>query len=244
MTSADQKEAKAAVMYQKSGLTIKSWAEADRPREKLQKMGKQTLSDAELLAILLGSGSRNETAVDLAKRILKSVNNNLNELGKASLSALMKFKGIGAAKAITIVAALELGRRRQATAIIDRPQIKSSRDAYNIVAHQIMDLLHEEFWILLLNRGNRVVQSKKVSSGGTAGTVVDAKIIFKIAIEASAAHLILCHNHPSGNLMPSQADVVVTKKIVEAGRLLDITVLDHLIIGGVGYYSFADEGLI
>jgi len=229
--------------YQKNTLTIKSWAEEDRPREKMLKRGKQNLSDVELLAIMIGSGSRKETAVGLSQRILKSVENNLNELGKASLAELMQFKGVGKAKAITIAAALELGRRRQLSEFIDRPQILSSKDGYQCIAPILMDLNHEEFWIILLNRANKVIGKEQISAGGVSGTVVDAKIVFRKALEAGpASSIILCHNHPSGNTQPSQADIDLTKKLKEAGATLDILVLDHLIIAEKGYFSFADEG--
>lgn len=221
---------------------ITSWAEADRPREKLLSKGKHNLSDAELLGILLGSGSREQTAVGLAQDILRSTGNDLNELGKRSIADFMKFKGIGEAKAITIAAALELGRRRQLTDIRERPKITCSRDSYNVIAPILMDLPHEEFWILLLNRANKVIDRKQVSLGGTTGTVVDAKVVFKKAIEGQAIYLVLAHNHPSGNLFPSPQDLSLTKKLVEAGKLLSIRILDHLIIGDKGYYSFADEG--
>jgi DNA repair protein RadC len=230
--------------YPNNTLTIKAWAEEDRPREKLLAKGKQNLSDAELLAILLGSGSRNETAVSLAQRILKSAENNLHELGRRSLAELMKFKGIGEAKAITIAAALELGRRRQLSDVRARPQVRSSRDAYLAIAATLMDLPHEEFWILLLNRANKVMSREQVSLGGVAGTVVDAKIVFRKAIEGMASSIILVHNHPSGNLQPSQADIDLTKKLRQAGQTLDIAVLDHLIIAENSYFSFADENLI
>lgn len=228
--------------YLKTALTIKAWAEEDRPREKLLLRGKQSLSDAELLAILLGSGSRDETAVTLAQRILLSVENNLNELGRLSISELMKFKGIGEAKAVSVAAALEVGRRRQLSVIRDKPQIRSSRDAFNAIAPLVVDLPHEEFWILMLNRANRVTGRDKISAGGTAGTVVDAKMIFRRAIEGQAVSIILTHNHPSGNLQPSQADIELTRKLKLAGETLDVAVLDHLIISENGYYSFADEG--
>ncbi len=233
---------KEPLSYSTTPLTIKAWAEADRPREKLMIRGKKALSDAELLAILIGSGTREESAVGLSQRILNSVENNLNELVKKTIKELMKFKGIGEAKAITIAAALELGRRTQHANIIDRPQIKSSRDAFNCIAPMLIDLSHEEFWILLLNRANRVMTRLRVSTGGITGTVVDAKMIFKKAIEGAAVSLILCHNHPSGNLQPSQADLTITKKLKQGGEMLDINVLDHLIISEKGYYSFADEG--
>lgn len=225
-------------------ISIKDWSADDKPREKLATKGKSVLSNAELIAILIGSGSRNESAVDLSKRILQSADNNLNELGKISLDELMKFKGIGEAKAITITAALELGRRRQLSDIKDKPQIRSSRDAYDAIAPLVMDLQHEEFWILMLNRANKVVKRVKISLGGVAGTVVDAKIIFKKALELPASALVLCHNHPSGNLRPSGADIEITKKIKAAGELLDISILDHLIVSEMGYFSFADEGMM
>jgi DNA repair protein RadC len=231
--------------YPKNILGIKSWAEDDRPREKLMLKGKSNLTDAELLAILIGSGSREETAVGLSQRVLSSVDNNLHELGRKNISDLTKFKGIGEAKAISIVAAMEIGRRRQLTSPVDRPQIKGSSDAWNIIAPLVMDLNHEEFWILLLNRANRVINKEKISSGGMAGTVVDAKIIFRRALEnGPASAIILVHNHPSGNLKPSQADIDITKKLRKAGETLDINVLDHLIIAGQSYYSFADDGLL
>jgi DNA repair protein RadC len=223
-------------------MAITAWAEADRPREKFLQNGKQNLSNAELLGILLGSGSREQTAVGLAQSILQSANNNLNELGKRSLSDFMKFKGIGEAKAITIAAALELGRRRQLTDVIERPKITCSRDSYNAIAPILEDLQHEEFWILLLNQANRVISRKQISIGGKTGTVVDARIVFQKALEGEAANIILAHNHPSGNLVPSPQDIKLTQKLRNAGTFLDIRVFDHLIIGDKGYYSFADEG--
>lgn len=230
--------------YSKTTFPITAWAEEDRPREKLQFKGKHSLSDAELLAILLGSGSREETAVGLAQLILNGSKNNLNELGKRTIAELQKFKGIGEAKAITIVAAMELGRRRQMSNILEKPKIVSSRDAYDLVAPIIMDLPHEEFWILLLNRGNKVLAREKISIGGTSQTIVDSKIVFRKAMEIQAASIILFHNHPSGNLFPSQADIELTQKLKSAGKILEIPVLDHLIISEKGYYSFADEGVL
>ncbi len=230
--------------YTRDNLTIKAWAEEDRPREKLILKGKKSLSDAELLAILLGSGSREETAVGLSQRILKSADNNLNELGKCTVKELTRFKGIGEAKAITIVAALELGRRRQLSDIKERIQVRSSQDAYKAIAPILVDLPHEEFWILLLNRSNRIMCRERISIGGVSGTVVDAKLIYKKALENLASAIILCHNHPSGNLKPSQADIDITRKLKQAGKTLDIDVLDHLIIAEGGFYSFADEGLM
>ena len=230
--------------YTSTKLPITTWAEADRPREKMLLRGKQHLSDTELLAILLGSGSREETAVSLAQRILQSVDNNLDQLGKRSIPDLIKgFKGVGEAKAIAITAAMELGRRRQLTDIKDKPKIISSKDAYNVIAPILMDLPHEEFWVVVMNRANRVLSREKISSGGTTGTVVDAKVLFKRTLgHEKMTSIILCHNHPSGNLMPSTADIELTKKLKSAGKLLDIDVLDHLIIAERGYYSFADEG--
>jgi len=231
--------------YAPSALGIKSWAEEDRPREKLLSKGKGSLSDAELLAILLGSGSREDTAVGLAQKILHSAGNNLNELGKCSIAELVKnFKGIGEAKAITIAAAMELGRRRQLSRIHEKPQVSCSRDAFNAIAPLLLDLPHEEFWMLLLNRANRILGREQVSQGGVAGTVVDAKIVFRRAIEGQACSIVLCHNHPSGNLSPSQADIDLTRKLKKAGETIDVLVVDHLIVGDGGYYSFADEGLI
>jgi DNA repair protein RadC len=223
-------------------LTIKLWAEDDRPREKLLLKGKRTLSDAELLAILIGSGSRNETAVELCKRILQSVNNNLNELAKLSVSDLQKFKGIGEAKAIAIAAALELGSRREVSEIVKRDVITCSKDIYQLMKGNLADLPHEEFWVLYLNRANKVIEKFALSRGGVSGTVADSKIIYKRALEILASSVILVHNHPSGNLKPSQQDITLTKQLKEAGKLLDINVLDHVIISEQGYYSFADEG--
>jgi len=231
-------------MYELTKLNIKSWAEEDRPREKMLKKGAKNLSDTELLAILLRSGSREETAVGLAQRVLHAADNNLDELGRQPLSALTKFKGLGEIKALTIIAALELGRRRQLTDIKDRPLVRSSKDAYHAISTIISDLPHEEFWILTLNRANRIISRERVSVGGVTGTVVDARIVFKRALDTLACSIVLCHNHPSGNLTPSQADINLTKKMKSAGQNLDIQVVDHLIISNAGYYSFADEGMM
>lgn len=225
-------------------LSISQWAEDDKPREKLLLKGKHSLSDAELIAILIGSGSRDETAVDLSKRILNSVENNLVELSKMSVIDLCKFKGIGDAKAITIIAALELGRRRRESEVIQKKKITSSKDAYEILQTVLSDVYHEEFWILLLNRANQVMSKVCISEGGTSATVVDPKKIFKTALENNAVAIVLGHNHPSGNLKPSEEDMKITKKIIEAGKFLEISVLDHLIIGENAYFSFADEGLM
>lgn len=230
--------------HETSSFSIKSWAEEDRPREKLMLKGKQTLSDAELLAILLGSGSREESAVSLSQKILNQSKNNLNELGLRTLKELQQFKGIGEAKAVTIVAAMELGRRRQLSAIIERPKLTSSLDSYHLIAPILMDLPHEEFWILCLNRKLELFARERISTGGIAATIVDPKIVFRRALEKGASSIILVHNHPSGSIKPSQEDLVLTQKLVLSGDLLDIKVLDHLIIGGQGYFSFTDEGII
>ncbi|MFN8355337.1 MAG: DNA repair protein RadC [Spirosomataceae bacterium] len=229
--------------YQPTNLTIKSWAEEDRPREKLMLKGKAALSDAELLGILIGSGIQNLTAVDLAKDILRNISNDLNQLAKLSVKDLSKFKGIGEARAITIVAALELGRRRKETEAQERPKVTSSNDAFQVLRPHLMDLPHEEFWVILLNRGNQVIRTVQISTGGVSGTVADPKLIFKYALEYLASAIILAHNHPSGNLTPSQADKDLTRKIKEGGRVLEVPVLDHLILSDKRYLSFADEGI-
>ncbi len=225
-------------------LTIKAWAEEDRPREKLMLKGRHVLSDAELIAILISSGNAEETAVELSKRILGKVENNLNELGRLSAKDLMEFKGIGEAKAITIIAAMELGRRRKESDGVKREKITSSKDAADIFQPLLGDHLHEEFWILFLNRANLVMGKQPVSSGGMSGTVVDPKMIFKYALDNKASSIILCHNHPSGNTKPSDADISLTKNIVQAGKVLEIPVLDHIIVTQQGFFSFADEGLL
>jgi len=225
-------------------IAISSWAEEDRPREKLYIKGRAALTNAELLAIVIGSGSRNESAVDLAQRILASVNNDLFAIGKLTIKDFLKFKGIGEAKAISIIAALELGRRRKNAEKVETKKITSSKDAYDELKELFYDLDHEQFWILLLSRANKVIIKKQISSGGVAGTVVDNKIIFKIALEHLASGIILAHNHPSGNLKPSKADIDITKKIMAAGKYLDINVLDHLVISDKGYTSLVDEGFV
>lgn len=231
-------------MDYRNHLNIKSWAEEDRPREKLSVKGKAALSDAELIAILIRSGSRDESAVELSKKILNAVGNNLNELGKMDVAELTSFKGVGEAKALSIVAAMELARRRKESEVRHKRKVSSSRDAYLEVASVLSDLPHEEFWVLLLNRANMIIEKKNVSKGGVSGTIADAKLIFKPALEKLACSIILCHNHPSGNLQPSDADIKLTNKLIAAGKNLDIPILDHLIIGENSYYSFADEGLI
>jgi DNA repair protein RadC len=229
--------------YPPQNLGIKAWAEEDRPREKLLLKGKAALSDAELLGILIGSGIQKMTAVDLAMLILKSVSNDLNQLAKLSVKDLSKFKGIGEAKAITIVSALELGRRRKESEVREKPKIGSSRDAYEVLRPYMMDLPHEEFWVILLNRANLVMRCVQISVGGVSGTVADPKMIFKTALEHLASGIILAHNHPSGNLTPSQADKDLTKKMKQGGIILEIPVLDHLIFTEKTYFSFADEGI-
>lgn len=231
-------------MMEEYRLTIKSWAEADRPREKLLLKGKSSLSDAELIAILIGSGNSEQTAVELAQHILRNCQNNLSNLARLSVKDLQKHKGIGEAKAISIVAGLELGRRRKSEEPTKKMSIKSSQDAFNLLHGDLMDLPHEEFWLLLLKRNNEVIRKLMISKGGVSGTVVDAKIIFKYALEETASGIILSHNHPSGNLKPSQEDIRLTNRIKEAGKALDITVLDHLIITNESFFSFADEGLL
>ena len=224
--------------------SIKYWAEDDRPREKLSLKGKSVLSDAELLAILIGSGSKEESAVQLCKRILASVNNNLNALGKLSISQLCEFKGIGEAKAISIIAALEMGRRRKIEDVPEISKITSSGAIFSIMHPLIGELAHEEFWVLFLNNTMRLLYKSQLSKGGISGTVVDLRIIFKTAFENNATAIILVHNHPSGGLKPSEADIAVTKKIRLAAATLDVLVLDHVIVAEQGYFSFKDEGLI
>lgn len=225
-------------------LKILSWAEEDRPREKLLLKGKSALSDAELIAILIGSGTRSLSAVDVAKIILTRAENDLNQLAKFSVKDLQKIKGIGEAKAISIVSALELGRRRKDADFARKVQIACSNDIYQLMKPELMDLPKEEFWILLLNRANSLIKKEQVSSGGVSGTVADPKIIFKAALDQYASSVVLIHNHPSGNLKPSQADINLTTKMKEAGKLLEIPILDHIIFADTGYLSFADEGLL
>ncbi|BDC99935.1 RadC family protein [Persicobacter psychrovividus] len=230
--------------YPQTPNPISNWAEEDRPREKMLHIGRQNLSNAELIAILLGSGSRNKSAVDLSKEILQANNNSLYELGKCSVADLTKFNGMGPAKAITLLAAMELGRRRKAETIQKKPVIKSAKDAHQVLAPYLTDLPHEEFWLLCLNRANHVTKALRISEGGMTGTVADPKKIFLKALEMQAASIIIAHNHPSGNTTPSEADLKITKKIKEGGQLLDLPILDHLIITDHTYLSFADEGLL
>ncbi|MCB0464320.1 MAG: DNA repair protein RadC [Aequorivita sp.] len=231
-------------MKENNSFSIKNWNEDDRPREKLLLKGRTALSDAELIAILIGSGSRNESAVSLSQRILASADNNLSELGRLSISELMEFKGIGEAKAISISAAMELGRRRRTGEALERKKIISSNSVFEFVQPIIGELPHEEFWILYLNNSNKVIKSAQLSKGGITGTVVDIRLAFKEALQLGAVGVILAHNHPSGTLKPSQADIQLTKKLKTAGESLDIKVLDHLIITEKAYFSFADENML
>jgi DNA repair protein RadC len=225
-------------------LPITSWDEMDRPREKLLEKGREMLSDSELIGILLGSGTRDTSAVELARQILDRSNNNLNKLGQLSISDLMKFKGIGEAKAITIAAALELGRRRRQSDVVEIKKVQSSKQVFEYMQPVLADKPYEEFWIILLNRANKIISREMISIGSLTASLADPRKIFKLALEKPAAGMILCHNHPSGNLKPSDSDIQLTRKIYQGGQLLDINVLDHLIFGDTHYYSFADEGLM
>lgn len=225
-------------------LGIKQWREEDRPREKLLLRGKQELTDAELLAIIIGSGTPKMSAVDLCKQILDFTNFDLIELGKLTVKDLMKFKGIGEAKAISIVAALELGRRRQADNVHKINKISTSKDAYRLLLNYLADLNYEEFWVIYLNKQNKIIGKEKISAGGLSATVVDVRIIFKNALDRLSSAIILAHNHPSGSLKPSEHDIRLTKNLREAGKVIDIHVLDHIIISNTGYFSFADKGML
>ncbi|MBL7560049.1 DNA repair protein RadC [Olleya sp. YSTF-M6] len=227
-----------------TSFSIKNWSQDDQPREKLLYKGKASLSDAELVAILIGSGNRNESAVSLCKRILSSVDNNLSELGKLSIKQLLEFKGIGEAKAISIIAALELGRRRRGEEALQKKKITSSKSVFELMQPIIGELPHEEFWIIYLNNSNKVIHKSQLSKGGITGTLVDTRLVLKTALEVGAVGLILSHNHPSGTLVPSQADKAVTLKLKTAAQSLDIKVLDHLIVTENAYFSFADENLL
>jgi DNA repair protein RadC len=233
-------------MYAPVKLSIKSWADDDRPREKLLLKGRGVLSDAELLAIIISSGNRNESAVDLAKRILLASENNLEKLSKMSVSDLKGFSGVGEAKALSIIAALELARRKNLAIVTDNSSMKitSSHDAYRIIRPELDELQHEEFYVMLLNRSNIVTRKEQVSRGGMNATIVDPKIVFRIAVNNAASGIILAHNHPSGAVKPSEQDIRLTKKLKEGAELLDIALLDHIIVGANTYYSFADEGLV
>lgn len=228
----------------KKSFSIKSWNEDDRPREKLLSKGKEALSNAELIAILIGSGTKNETAVDLAKRMLNATGNNLNAFGKLLVPDLIQFNGIGEAKAVTIITALELARRVRLEDALRQDKITSSKVAYNIMQPLIGELPHEEFWVIYLNNANKVLYKQQLSKGGITATLVDVRILFKKAVEFMATGIVLCHNHPSGKLKPSQSDKNLTQKIQQAGGALDIKILDHLIITEKDYFSFADNNIL
>jgi DNA repair protein RadC len=227
-----------------ASFSIKNWSQDDQPREKLLYKGKAALSDAELVAILIGSGNRQESAVDLCKRIFASANHNLSALGKLSIKQLMEFNGIGEAKAISIIAALELGRRRRGEEALEKKKITSSKSAFELMQPIIGELEHEEFWIIYMNNSNKVLQKNQLSKGGITGTLVDVRLVLKNALEVGAVGLILAHNHPSGTLKPSEADKQITQKLKLAAQSLDIKVLDHLIITEKAYFSFADDSLL
>lgn len=231
-------------MLKMKKLTIKFWAIEDRPREKLILQGKSVLTDAELIAILIGSGTKKESAVALSKRILNSVNNNINELAALTFEQLKEFKGIGEARAVSIITALELGKRRHFEKVQKKPIIKSSKDAFQILQPIIGELQHEEFWVLYLNNSNKVIAKKQLSKGGITATMVDVRLLFKKAVELATVGIIVCHNHPSGKLTPSTSDKILTQKIKEAGQTLDIKLLDHLIIIQKDYFSFADSEML
>jgi len=223
-------------------LSIKNWAVQDRPREKMLKNGVENLSDAEIIAILLGSGTKNISALELSRNLLFKASNNLAELGKFRIEDLLQIKGIGQAKAINILAAIELGRRRKFSVPVQRIKITSSKDSFKVFQPMLGDLPHEEFWVMLLNRSNKLIENSCISKGGTSGTVIDTKIILNKALSKLASAIIVCHNHPSGNLSPSNADIRITEKISRAAKTMDIILLDHIIIAGDNYYSFSDAG--
>ena len=225
-------------------MSIKFLSEDDRPREKFLLKGKSALSDSELLAIILGSGNTQESAVELSRRILKSVDNNWQKLSLLSIKDLMKFKGIGEAKAISVAAALEIGRRKASQEIPEKVSIKSSADAYTVFLEHLSDLRTEEFWVIFLNQKNQVIYKSQISKGGITGTIVDVRVLFKIALEHFATSIIVAHNHPTGNLKPSEADLKITKNIKNAGEILNIKLADHLIIGENTFFSFQDQGLL
>lgn len=231
-------------MNEFKSLNIRHLAEDDRPREKLLLKGRHVLSDAELLAIILGSGNKEQNAVELAQTILHESENSLSELAKLSVDELKKFKGVGEAKGISIVACLELGRRRKEEQRQKRNVVNCAKDVYDALYADLVDLMHEEFWVLFLNRANEILKKEKLSSGGVSGTVIDPKIVFSKALKSSCSGIILVHNHPSGSLRPSSQDINITTKIKEGGKLLEISILDHLIFTNNGYYSFSDEGIM
>ena len=225
-------------------MSIKFLAEDDRPREKFLLKGKTSLSDSELLAIILGSGNNEDSAVEFARKILASVGNNWQNLSKLSIKDLMKFKGIGEAKAISVAATLEIGRRKASQETPEKTSISSARDSYNIFSQHLSDLRTEEFWAIFLNQKNQIVYKTQISKGGISGTLVDVRVLFRIALEHFATSIIVAHNHPSGSLKPSLEDIQITKNIKNAGEILNVTLLDHLIIGDNSFFSFAEEGLL
>lgn len=231
-------------MYGEQHLSIKAWHEDDRPREKLLLKGRHSLSDAELLAILVGTGTRFETAVDLCKRILSKYDYNLDELARCHVNDLRKFKGVGEAKAMAIVAAMELSRRRVQAPAPEYPMMRSSADVYRAIAPMLVDLDHEEFWVLLINRANQITKKCFISKGGMNATVVDPKVLFKAALDNGVGGIVLCHNHPSGTVDPSQQDLKLTRQIMAGANILEISLLDHIIVGAKTYFSFADKGLL
>jgi DNA repair protein RadC len=224
--------------------SIKNWAKDDQPREKLLSIGAENLSNSELLAILINNGNKERTAIDLAKDILRLGKDNLGELGKLSVKDYMKIKGIGEAKAITITAALEIGRRRAAAAHLEKSSVGASGDIARYLQARLKDYRHEVFAVLFLNRANKIKHFEIISEGGITATVADPRVILRRALEEDAVSIILCHNHPSGNLKPSKADEFLTNKIIDAAAFFDIRVLDHIIVSDYGYYSFADEGIL
>ena len=224
--------------------SIKNWATEDRPREKMLEKGREALSDAELIAILIGSGNNKESAVDLSRRIMRDVDDNLVQLSQLTINDLTRYNGIGEAKAVSILAALELGRRRRFAEASTQAFIKNSKDAFEYFYMRMADIEHEQLWVMLLNPANKVIKMTKVSDGGVNGTSADPKRIFKIALENNATAIMLCHNHPSGNVLPSESDKTLTRNIINGGKLLEIKILDHIIIGIDKYFSFADSGLI
>ncbi|MBS1781812.1 MAG: DNA repair protein RadC [Bacteroidetes bacterium] len=229
---------------EKNYISIKNWAEDERPREKLLQKGADSLSDSELLAILIASGTRERSAIELARDILSLAHNHIHELGRLSIIELKKVKGIGEARAVTIAAALELGKRRQINDALQRPMLKSSRDVAEVVIPMLRDLNHEAFCVIYVNNSNRLIRHEIISIGGITGTVVDVRIILKNALLQNANQFFVAHNHPSGNLTPSQADKQLTQRLKEAGQIMDVKLLDHLIVAGLNYFSFCDEGLL
>lgn len=225
-------------------LTVKDWAFSDRPREKLMFNGKRSLTDSELLAILIGSGSHEETSVDLCKRILHHMDDDLEKLANLTIPDLCKFKGVGEAKAVTIIAALELCHRRSTTTRKEAMQITSSQDSFNLLQRYFAGLKQEQFWIILLNRANKLIGTHQISTGSTSETLVDPKLVFPLALEYHTSLIVIAHNHPSGVLKPSEMDINLTKRLCESAQMLDIEIIDHLIFGDNNYFSFSDQGMM